>query len=534
MLSELPFPLRGWQSDCLAQQLAAAAAGGESFFVGAGVGTGKTTQALAFYMDGPFDLIIVVTPKTGISGSWVEDAEKMGLTLDRVVSGADFEGGNAGGSTYRMPNGYVLTSSMVPSVINDLRLLCANFRVLVVLDEAHHYGEDMTWTKDVQAGLSGAAFKMGLSGSPERQDGKRILLLRYRRDGQLAQGVPEYQFTTEQALAAGHVAPVITRFIGGSVTKSYVDGRSERYDYADGDYSHDGAGPDTSLMSTRLALSAVESFEWQFAGVREARRELMQFREDGHPWAGFIICREIQQAAEIDRYLRETYGDSTACIFDDANTVDEVARVNADPSITWVISISKVSEGISIKRLRVGLMLSNITTRNQFVQVDGRLRRLYPGVHHLQQDAVFLIPADPRLMTYAMEANQMATHVVRWLQAPKDDTGAEVSKADLEQTYRSETSEGDESHGTLDMEKLEDLRRRYHEAQQDRTFDAGEYTLYARARMDGALISEEYVSEDEYLQLRRRMAPLVGELSAMRMESDELNLLDQLGTEEGF
>jgi hypothetical protein len=43
--------------------------------VAAGVSSGKTRQSLAFYIEGGFDLFIVITPGTGIRGSWAEEAE---------------------------------------------------------------------------------------------------------------------------------------------------------------------------------------------------------------------------------------------------------------------------------------------------------------------------------------------------------------------------------------------------------------------------------------------------------------------------
>jgi superfamily II DNA or RNA helicase len=213
---KLNINLRPWQAECLENQIKMASMGAKDYFVAAGVGSGKTVQALSLYLTGDYDMAIIITPKSGIRGSWQSDATKMGINLRSVVTKNDF----IGDGDRQLPNGYVLNAQMIQSVLNDIKILCQRFKVLIIIDEAHHYGDDLCWTQNVTAAVEDAAFLLAMSGTPYRNDGQRIIALKYQRDGNKAVGMPDYERSYEKSLEAGETAPVITRFVSGSVAFS--------------------------------------------------------------------------------------------------------------------------------------------------------------------------------------------------------------------------------------------------------------------------------------------------------------------------
>ncbi len=515
---ELKINLRPWQKECLDQQLAAIENGEGSFFTAAGVGSGKTVQALSLYLEGNFDMVIIITPRSGIRGSWMKDATAMGIDLKSIVQSSDF----VGDGIRKLPNGYVLNVQMLTSVVNDVNILCARFNVLVVLDEAHHFGEDMTWTESVQAAFPKAAFTLAMSGTPYRGDGSKILILDYVKQGRQAIGAPDYIRSYESALAAGEVAPVVSRFVGGSITKEKTDGASEKFDYKDGDYSMLSGAPNAQLMSERLRLSAVESLDWQMAAVAEARRDLMSFRQDGQSWSGLIACKTIEQAKDIQKNIEFRWGDKCMLIVAEANTESCVEVFTQDTSFVWAISITKISEGVSIDRLRVLALLSNTTTRSNFEQLRGRIVRMMPGVSQLAQTAVMYIPADPRLIEYAMESNKLALHTVDWLDEKlSEEESVEIHDKETKSTGTTLTGDViDVDQVTPDQ--INHLRLQLQQDKNQSTVNTGDYTLYAAPQMEGASVGEEFVSEDAFLSLRDEMAEIIHPLSAARASQNAL------------
>lgn len=494
--------LHSWQADCLAAQLEVIKQGGKSYFVAAGVGSGKSCLSLATYLEGDFDLIIVITPKSGIRGSWQADAAKMGIKLRTIVSSSSFRGNDGSGSRYEIPNGFVLNVSMVGSVMNELMMYCKNFKVMVAFDEAHHYGEDMQWTNNVLEAFEDAKYKVGLSGTPFRADNKRIAFLGYSKRGNKSIATPQYVYPYEKAFADGLVAPIITRCVGGSVTKIDIDsGLSTKFDYADGDYSSITGEPDPGRMSARLRLSAVESYEWQLALVEAARSQLHEYRKDGIKWGGLIVCYTIEQAQHLAKLIRSKWGDKCLEVFADADTEISVAQFNADHSFDWVISITKVSEGITIPRLRTCALLTSVTTRNNFDQLRGRIARLFGGMNHLLQEGSFFIPSDPRLIAYAEESNQIMLHEVSWF-ASDDPQEAAVLHGQCLQINNALA--GEQSEVSV-LEAISDLKEKFKKDLKRNEINGGDYVLYAEPKFDGAVIGEAYYSEEEYRKIRQSL-----------------------------
>lgn len=524
MLIEKPklnFRLRTWQQECLFDQVNKINKGQKTYFLGAGVGSGKTLASLATFMVTDFDMMIVVTPKSGIRGSWHKDAAKVGLTFETLTS----ESIGMDGDNFEFPNGYVLNIHAVPSLVYELTMLCSKFRVMLVVDEAHHFGEDMFWTNNVVSALSGAAYTLLLSGTPYRSDDQKILGLTYNRDS----AEPDYLRSYNQNLSSGEAAPIVTRFVSGSVEKIMDDGRSEVFDYDDGDYSSRTGKKNVPLMSERLRLTAIESFEWQMGAVSSARTDLIRFRQDGIKWGGLVVCRTIEQATQLAGLITSTFGDKVKLIVAEADTEESVSDFIADDSYVWVVSITKVSEGINIDRLRVGVMLTSITTRGNFDQVRGRLVRLVPGVAHLSQTAHFYIPADPRLIDYALSSNQSMLHAVPWIGGGESDTESLVKLHD----ELTEGSDYDVDGTAIDRiettgEMINDLREELYKSRKAITVNVGRYTLSARAVIDGAAINDEFVPEDEYLSLRNKLAGIINPMTAMRASGKALLEMTEL------
>lgn len=472
--------LRTWQSRCLQDQLAIIRNGGQDFFTAAGVGSGKTTSALALFLVGGFDLIVAVTPRSGIRDSWHQDARKMHLKLHTVRNLTQFRKIIASGD---LGQGFILNDGMLAGCSEEIAALCLKKRILAVGDEAHHLGEGMSWAKTFKETFVDADFRLCMSGTPFRSDDKRVEGLTYvtpeGEDAVGLAGIPHFTYTYEQALADGYVPPIITRFISGTVVKEMDDGRKFTYTF-DHHQSMTGFGEmDEREMNQRLRAATVESEDWQVGAIEAARKSLMDMRQDGRPWAAVVVCKEIEQSKNIGEMIESRWGDKCMVLVGADDTEEGVREFNANKSLVWMIAVGKISEGVSIPRLRVGVYLSSLKTRTHFEQMRGRLARLYFDVdengrsHEIppaEQFCQFFVPADPRLVQYALESNRLTFHAI--------------------EPYAQADTEGNK--------KVDELFAELKKEQGDLTSEIGIYSIAGDSHLDGAAIDGELVSEDQY------------------------------------
>jgi superfamily II DNA or RNA helicase len=498
---QLPQYLRPWQAMCLDQQLQAMRDGAQEFFVAAGVGSGKTVQALSLFIAGDFDFVIVLTPKSGIRASWISDAQQIGVNLHTVRQCDQLMPDDG-----TQPHGLVLNIHMLETLAPALRALAQSKKVLLVMDEAHHLHKAGEWGNTVERAFAQGdqwlcSFMVGLSGTPYREDDCEILSLGYVKQKNSKVGAPHYVHDYASALAQGEVAPIVTRFVSGTVDRKFDDGRVQAFDFDDGDYSAIAGEADTSLMGERLKIAAVESLDWQMGAVTAARAELMTARQDGHPWAGLICCVTVDQANALADAIEKRWGDPCARIVASAETEQAVAEFRANTRYVWAVSITKISEGVSVNRLRVGVLLSNWTTRSNFEQLRGRLIRLMPGVAHLAQTAQFFVPADPRLIGHAMSGNKVIMHTVPWLK--KGDKKAQQQHGQTAAIGARQLDGTEQATQPATQEQLDQLRDALQASATQLTVTAGRYTLQGVAKLDGAAIGDMTYTEEEYQRQRK-------------------------------
>lgn len=168
MITEKPklsFRLRTWQQECLFDQISKINKGSKNYFLGAGVGSGKTLASLATFMVTDFDIMIVVTPKSGIRGSWHKDAAKVGLkfeTLEKSIASIGGEDDDTDGLVKRhdeftqdadfdMDGTMVDRSTTTGEMINELREELKKSREKIVVNIGRY-------TLSARAVIDGAVF----------------------------------------------------------------------------------------------------------------------------------------------------------------------------------------------------------------------------------------------------------------------------------------------------------------------------------------------------------------------------------------
>ena len=385
--------LRRWQKAALD---AFRSRHGPDFLAVATPGAGKTTFALAavrqHLADHPRRRLVVVAPTQHLKGQWADAAEALDLHLEPSWTSADG----------RLPadvHGMVTTYQQVAGSAADVARIARD--AFVVLDEAHHSGEERAWGDATRAAFGAAAVRLSLSGTPFRSDTRAIPFVRYDDDG-LAQPDVEYGYA-DAMRDGGVVRPVHFPRTDGDMEWVASDGTLARATFQD--------ALDAVAASQRLRTALSVDGEWLPAVLARAHRMLGEVR-DGHPAAGgVVIAMDQDHARGIAAIMRRRLGVTpVVAVSEDPGASARIAAF-AHGTEPWIVAVRMLSEGVDIPRLRVGVFATTTTTELFFRQAVGRLVRWTRGLG--AQPSHMFIPDDPRLRAHALAIAEQRRHSLR-------------------------------------------------------------------------------------------------------------------------
>jgi superfamily II DNA or RNA helicase len=409
-----PQPLRRWQERAMEALARWSADPGrtEPILISAAPGAGKTRPALEFaraqLASGAAQTVVVTCPTAPLTRQWARAAHELGIDL---APDAD---------SPRPPAGFHGTAVTYARIARAPRKWtppgpgALSRRTLLIADEAHHLGEDLTW---------GVAFATAfgqpdtrwllLSGTPFRSDATPIPGISYDSEG-IAE--PDVAYTFAEAVADGVCRPV--SFVAYDGTLSWRSGE----DVIE-------SGFDT-VLSTREASRryrtaiSTELPDGLARILREADARLRTVRQDGHrDAAGLVVAADSDHARRIAGLLREATGRPPVVVLHtEARAAAKLAafRDSKDP---WIVAVNMVSEGVDIPRLRVGVYATAAKTPLIFRQIVGRFVRTIPG--RPSEPSWVYVPADPVLRDHASTIEQ---EVRRALRRPGETDTAELEE----------------------------------------------------------------------------------------------------------
>jgi superfamily II DNA or RNA helicase len=396
MPDSLPLPsptsLRAWQRDAL-DRLADWRDG--PFLISAAPGAGKTRPALELARDllsrRVVGRVAVLCPTTPLTRQWAAAAATLGVQLAPDASGP------------RPPRDFHGVAVTYARVASDPGGWAAKISsdTLVVVDEAHHLGEDLTWGTSFRRAFESAPRWLLLSGTPFRSDATPIPGVRYDANG-LA--VPDVSYTYAQAVADGICRPVA--FVTFDGTLSWRSGD----DVIESSFETVLSAREASRRY-RTAIST-ELPEGLARIVAEADAKLRVLRADGHRDAGALaVAANAQHARAIARLVGEASGRKPVVVL---HTEAQAARKLAafrDSRDPWIVAVNMVSEGVDIPRLRVGVYATAAKTPLIFRQIVGRFVRTIPG--RPPEPSWLYLPAERTLRTHASEVESELRQALR-------------------------------------------------------------------------------------------------------------------------
>lgn len=415
-----PSTLRPWQLQTL-QRLQQWRDG--PFLISAAPGAGKTRPALelarTLLAQRAVARVAVLCPTTPLTRQWAAAAAALGVQLEPDAPGAQ---------PPRDFHGVAVTYARIAS---DPRpwASTAGDDLLVIVDEAHHLGEELAWGESFQRAFARSPRWLLLSGTPFRSDATPIPGVRYDDDG-LA--VPDVSYTYAQAVAEGICRPVA--FVTFDGTLSWRSGEQvieSSFETVLG--AREASRRYRTAISTELPDGLPRI-------LHEAHAKLRTLREQGHRDAGgLVVAADSGHARQIAKLLGEATGKAPLVVL---HTEARAARKLADfrsSGEPWIVAVNMVSEGVDIPRLRVGVYATAAKTPLIFRQIVGRFVRTIPG-RPAEPSWVYL-PADPALRAHAAEVESELRHVLRRHDADSELEGFDEPEQDRRLTGRPEVAE---------------------------------------------------------------------------------------------
>jgi superfamily II DNA or RNA helicase len=369
----------------------------EPILISAAPGAGKTRPALEFARGqlaaGAIDAVVVACPTTPLTRQWAHAAHDLGIDL---APDAD---------SPRPPAGFHGVAVTYARIAQTPKRWAGALprQTLVIADEAHHLGEDLTWGVAFSTAFAQPqrARWMLLSGTPFRSDATPIPGVSYDSDG-IAE--PDVSYTFAEAVADGVCRPV--SFVAYDGTLSWRSGD----DVIE-------SGFDTVLSTREASRRYRTAISTQLPDglqriLREADARLRTVRQDGHRDAGgLVVAADSEHARQIARLLHEVTGRSPVVVLHaEARAAAKLAafRTASEP---WIVAVNMVSEGVDIPRLRVGVYATAAKTPLIFRQIVGRFVRTIPG--RPSEPSWLYVPADPVLRDHASTIEQEVRRALR-------------------------------------------------------------------------------------------------------------------------
>jgi superfamily II DNA or RNA helicase len=365
------------------------------FLISAAPGAGKTRPALEHARDllarGAMRRVVVLCPTTPLTRQWAAAAARLGVQLQPDARGPrpprDFDG-------------VAVTYARVASDPSSWAAR-ASADTLVIVDEAHHLGEDLAWGTSFLRAFAASPRWLLLSGTPFRSDSTPIPGVRYDDHGLV---VPDVSYTYAQAVSDGVCRPVAFVTFDGSL--SWRSGE----DVIESSFETVLSVREASRRY-RTAISA-ELPDGLPRILREADAKLRALRADGHRDAGGLaVAADTSHARRVAKLLHEVTGRSPLVVLHtEAGAARKLAafRSSRDP---WIVAVNMVSEGVDIPRLRVGVYATAAKTPLIFRQIVGRFVRTTPGRY--AEPSWLYLPAEQTLRAHAAAIETELRHALR-------------------------------------------------------------------------------------------------------------------------
>ena len=466
--------LRVWQAEALTQYLRSTP---RDFLAVATPGAGKTTYALRLATElisrGVISRVTVVAPTEHLKTQWADAAARVGIRIDPRFT-------NAAGRHGAEYDGVAVTYAQVASKPLLHRARTEAAPTLVILDEIHHGGDNLSWGDAIREAFEPATRRLALTGTPFRSDTSPIPFVRYELGSDsIRRSEADYTYGYAEALRDGIVRPVLFLAYGGAMrwrTKA-GDEMSARLG--------ESMTKDASAHAWRTALDA--KGEWIPSVLAAADKRLTQVRRGVPDAGGLVIASDQTQARAYAKILHAISGEAPVVVLSDYAGSSGKIEQFAGGNQRWMVAVRMVSEGVDVPRLCVGVYATSTSTPLYFAQAVGRFVR----ARRRGETASIFLPSVPLILEHAARLEDERDHALDRVSEAGDEASMWSAEDDLLAAANRTGSTAD-----LEQSSFEALES---EAEFDHVlFDAQQFGLNAQV---GSADEQEFLGLPGLLEL---------------------------------
>jgi superfamily II DNA or RNA helicase len=357
-LSETEFVLRPYQQEAVDKALKAKRA-----TIKAPTGTGKTVIAMAWLKAIAMDALVIVPTQALIYQSWAPKLEAQGFDVGRYYAYAK----NFGPVTVTTFASAISHPELIDSVD------------VVVVDEIHHLGARTALLR-ILPKLKEKEYVLGLSSVPEREDlGHEFFLDEFPIC---------YDLSLATALRSGYVSPIEILSVPAPMTEeerkkyeSFTKRIQQAFAFCGPDIRRWGLcyNPKTRQYIGRLAIAAM-SYRKKLLSSVESKKERVLEIIRGHPDQRVLLFSESVSAIEGMREYLES-NDTTCATFHSRIEPWRRQRILEEwgQDFDVLLSCRALEEGMDVKEVAVGILITSGKSKRQYIQRMGRILRPLEG-----------------------------------------------------------------------------------------------------------------------------------------------------------
>lgn len=281
-------------------------------------------------------------------------------------------------------------------------------RYIVVLDEFHHVGKDSNWHQALAEIMEAAAFRVLMTGTLERGDGKPIAFLPYHR---AANGgyEPDLAATAWKTIRYSRTDALMEQAII-SMKFSFHDGQAE-WLTAEGRHRTAKSIANVKVEDVGAALYTALKTEYAKELLAMAVDHWLKWKQQIRTSKLLVVTANIENAKQTVAFMRRLTNKPVdiATSHDSLEAQRAIKRFKSH-SLDILVTIAMAYEGLDVPQVTHIACLTHIRSKpwiEQMIARAVRIDRAYP--YHVQTAFVFT-PDDPLMRTIVegIEAEQIA------------------------------------------------------------------------------------------------------------------------------
>lgn len=360
---------------------------------------------------GRINWTVVLVPNQNLVDQTIGDAPAVGLQLTPDARGLDRMQLRRQGY-----HGEVLTYSMLLAnqLAYEQQASLHGAEWLLVKDEVHRLADsegadEKAWSAAVAEVLhKHIPYRIAMTGTLFRSDEYGIQDVPYGPPDEagIRQVLPHFGTRMPNGIQENWVRRLL--FFTNDAQVQWLESRGESMEQRAAELSDDRLKPGDRVAALQTALDV--RLDYAQAIIRQAYERLQQRRAITPDAAMIVICKDANHARDVREWIREELGVSAPLVLgEDSGSRKAIERFKEERASndSVIVAVKMISEGCSIRRLEVGVLLTNITTRLNFLQTGARCNRNRTGNYETGE---WHIPALPEFLVYALEYEKDILH----------------------------------------------------------------------------------------------------------------------------